>query len=164
MGTTTRSTTANTETLYRSEDAQQILQIAIARQAEVGELSRSQLFEIAAELNIASADIVAAEREWLTRQGERAERQKFDQARQSRFRSRLTKHLIGAGFFFVLYCLNSWNFLIYPILGIAVSAALSAWKTYCLPDEDYQMAFQQWRQRQQLKHSITSFVNRCLGM
>jgi hypothetical protein len=151
------------DTLYRSEDAQQILQIAIARQAEAGELSRSQLFEIAAELNIASADIVAAEQEWLTRQGELAERQKFDRARHNRFQSRLVKHLIIASFLLVLYLIG-WKFMVFPILGLGISIALSAWKTYCLTEEDYHTAFQQWRQRQQLKQSVTSLVNRCLGV
>ena len=57
------------EEIYRQEDAQQILQLAIARQAEEGELSRVQLFEIAAELNIAPADIQAAELEWFANKG-----------------------------------------------------------------------------------------------
>ena len=42
-----------TPDLYASEDAQQILQIAIAKETEAGELTRAQLAEIASELNIA---------------------------------------------------------------------------------------------------------------
>lgn len=152
------------EIFYRSEDAQQILHIAIARQAEEGELTRTQLFEIAAELNIAPNDIVAAEQEWLTHQGERVERQSFDRSRQGRLRSRLVRYLIVGGFFFGLQLLTGWNFWLYPILALGVSAALSTWKTYGLSEEDYNIAFQQWRQRQRLKQSVTSLVNRCLGV
>jgi hypothetical protein len=158
-------TATTTETYYRSEDAQQILQIAITRQAETGELTRSQLFEIAAELNIAPADILAAEREWQTRQGELVQRQAFDRARQSRFHSRLIKYLIVGGFFLLLDFFTGWHgWSLLLLLGWGVSVALAAWKTYCLSEEDYNTAFQAWRQRQQLKRSVTSLVNRCLGV
>ena len=46
---TTTSHNPSHEILYRSEDAQQILNIAIARQAEAGELTRTQLLEVAAD-------------------------------------------------------------------------------------------------------------------
>lgn len=158
-------TATTNETYYRSEDAQQILQIAIARQAEAGELTRSQLFEIAAELNIAPADIVAAEQEWQTRQGELLQRQAFDRARQSKFRSRLTKYLIMGGFFLLLDFVTGWHgWSLFLLLAWGVGVALAAWKTYGLTEDDYNTAFQQWRQRQQLKRSVTSLVNRCLGV
>lgn len=51
--------------LYASEEAQQILQIAIAKETEVGELTRKQLAEIATELNIAPETLWSAEREWI---------------------------------------------------------------------------------------------------
>lgn len=157
-------TATTPETCYCSEDAQQILQIAIARQADGGELTRTQLFEIAAELNIAPSDIVAAEQEWLSRQGELAERQTFERTRQNRFQSRLVKYGIVGGFFFGLKLLTGWTFWLYPILALAVSAALLAWRTYGLSEEDYNSAFQQWRQRQRLKQSVTGLVNRWLGV
>ena len=50
--------------LYVSENAQQILQIAIAKETEAGELTRTQLMEIAAELNISSETMQLAEQEW----------------------------------------------------------------------------------------------------
>ncbi|MCU0524563.1 MAG: 2TM domain-containing protein [Elainella sp. Prado103] len=158
--------------LYRVEDAQQILQIAIARQVEAGELSRSQLFEIAAELNIDTADIVAAEQEWRLRTGELAEQQVFDQMRHHQFRSRLIRFAIFVGGLVVLNLLlgSSWigsaiyylSLLLGGISGIRLT--LAAWKTYGLSEEDYRQAFQRWRQRQQLKRSLTSWVNRRLGL
>jgi len=156
-------TTTSREILYRSEDAQQILNIAIARQAEAGELTRTQLLEVAAELNIDPADIAAAEQEWASRQGELAQRQTFERLRQGQFRSRLIKSGIMGGFFYALgVYVGSFFFL--PIWGIGFTVALAAWKTYALSEDAYNAAFQRWQQRQQLKRSVTGLVNRLLGM
>ena len=84
--------------LYRSEDAQQILHIAIAKQAEAGELTRTQLYEIAAELNIAPSDMQAAEQEWQIRRGESVERQAFELQRRQRFQRRVARFAIVNGF------------------------------------------------------------------
>ena len=151
------------EILYRSEDAQQILNIAIARQAEAGELTRTQLLEVAAELNIAPADILAAEQEWASRQGELAQRQTFNQLRQGQFRSRLIKSGIVSSFFYALGLYVSSVFF-FPIWGIGFGVAMAAWKTYGLSEDAYSAAFTRWRQRQQLKRSVTGIVNRLLGM
>ena len=152
--------------LYRSEDAQQILQIAIARQAEVGELTRTQLFEIAAELNIAPADIQAAEQEWLTRQGESAERTTFDLQRRHRFQQRVAKFAIVNGFLLTVNFLSGWGigFIAYVCLFWGLGMALDAWKTFKLRGEDYEEAFLRWRQRRQLKKSVSSLVNRVLSL
>lgn len=157
--------------LYRVEDAQKILQIAIARQVETGELSRSQLFEIAAELNIAPADIVAAEQEWQIRSGELVEQQAFDRMRYSRFRTRLIRFSIVMGFLVSLNLLTGgwFSYVIYYLSlfigGIwGVGIALAAWKTYGLSEEDYRQAFQRWRQRQQFKRSLSSWLNQRLGI
>lgn len=156
--------TISTDALYRSEDAQQILKIAIDRQAEAGELTRAQLFEIASELNISPTDLVAAEQEWILQQGERTERQAFDRMRQDRFRSHLIKSTIIGGFFVITSALTGWGWLLFPVWFLAARLALAAWKTYFLSQEDYNVAFQNWRQRQHLKRSVTSLVNRWLGV
>ncbi|MEL6456526.1 MAG: hypothetical protein AAFQ40_17665, partial [Cyanobacteria bacterium J06623_5] len=64
--------------LYASEDAQQILQIAIAKETESGELTRRQLSEIAAELNIAPETLWSAEREWQSLQTASAQQASFN--------------------------------------------------------------------------------------
>ncbi|HEY9641095.1 MAG TPA: 2TM domain-containing protein [Coleofasciculaceae cyanobacterium] len=152
--------------LYRSEDAQQILQIAIARQAEAGELTRTQLYEIATELNIAPADIQAAEQEWLIRQGESVERTAFDLQRRHRFQQRFAKFAIVNGFLVTLNLLTgaglSWS--LYILLGWGIGMALDAWKTFKLGGEDYEEAFLRWRQRRQLKKSMSTLVNRVLSL
>jgi hypothetical protein len=159
-------TATSSEIYYRSEDAQQILNIAIARQAEVGELTRTQLLEIASELNIAASDIVAAEQEWVLQQGELVERQKFDKARQGRFQSRLVRYgIIGAGLYVLTLFTPISLAVVSPILwGLGFIIALAAWKTYGLSEEDYNNAFMKWQQRQKLKRSVTGLLNRCLGV
>ncbi|CCQ67278.1 hypothetical protein CWATWH0402_3087 [Crocosphaera watsonii WH 0402] len=50
---------------YRKEEVQEILHLAIARKTEVEELSRTQLWEIAAELDIDADVLQVAENDWL---------------------------------------------------------------------------------------------------
>ncbi|MCU0566401.1 MAG: 2TM domain-containing protein [Oculatellaceae cyanobacterium Prado106] len=151
--------------IYRQEDAQQILQLAIARQAEAGELSRTQLFEIAAELNISPADIQAAEQEWLTYRGELQERQDYNRCRRDKFQQGFVKYLIVNGFLVAIDLLTgggiSWS--LYVILGWGLGVALDAWKSYRTEGEAYEAGFQRWRQTRQLKKSLNTFVNRVLG-
>ena len=153
------------EEIYCQEDAQQILQLAIARQAEEGELSRVQLFEIAAELNIAPADIQAAEQEWFANKGILKEQESFNLFRKSKFKQRLTKFLIINGFLIALDLLmggGGWS--LYILLFWGLGMALNAWKTFQTSGEDYDIAFQRWRQTRQLKKSVSSLVNRVLGV
>jgi hypothetical protein len=151
---------------YQQEDAQQILHLAIARQAEAGELSRVQLFEIAAELNISSADLQAAEQEWLAQRGESVERTEFDQVRRRKFQHHLVKYLIINGFFVVIDLMITggsltWSRYIALLWGMGL--ALDAWKTYHSGSEGYETAFQQWRQKRRLKRSVNNLINRWLG-
>jgi 2TM domain len=152
--------------LYCSEDAQQILHIAIAKQAEAGELTRTQLYEIAAELNIAPSDMQAAEQEWQIRRGESTERQAFDLQRRQRFQQRFARFAIVNGFLLLLNLLLSgglgWS--LYILLGWGVGVALDAWKTFQLSGEDYEEAFIRWRQKRQIKRSVSTLVNRLLSI
>jgi hypothetical protein len=148
--------------LYRSEDAQQILQIAIARHTEEGELTRVQLYEIAAELNISVADMQAAEQEWLTTRGELAERQRFIQFRQSKFQRRLARYAIVNVFLIALNLLTTPGALwaIYITLFWGIGVALDAWKTYRTNDLEFEEAFANWQQRQQIKQSVSTILTR----
>lgn len=62
---------------YSQEDVQNILQLAIAKKTDPGELSREQLWEIAAELDIDNESMQAAEREWLNSRFLDKKRQEF---------------------------------------------------------------------------------------
>jgi hypothetical protein len=148
--------------LYRSEDAQQILQLAFARQDEAGELTRTQLYEIAAELNISAADLEAAEQEWLTRRGELAERQTFIRLRQSRFQRRLAKYAIVNVFLLALNLLTSGglSWALYIALFWGIGVALDAWRTYAIGDIELEDAFRRWQQRRQLSQSVSTVLTR----
>lgn len=151
--------------LYASEDAQQILQIAIAKETESGELSRSQLVEIAAELGIASETLFSAEREWLSLKGEAAEQFVFNQQRKQKFQHHLVRYSIINGFLVLLDLLTGgglgWSlFLLFPW---STGLALHGWQAYQLSGYRYQTEFENWRRRQRVKQSVNKFVNRLLG-
>jgi 2TM domain len=142
--------------IYGSEDAQAILQIAIAQKEENGELSRVQLFEIAAELGISEQDIVAAEQQWLANRGEFAQKQAFNTYRRSKLRKNLTKYGIVNSFLVLLNLLAahelSWSLFILLIWGLGLS--LNAWNVYQTEGEDYEQAFQRWRLKKQVGESL----------
>ncbi|MDY7016011.1 MAG: 2TM domain-containing protein, partial [Cyanobacteriota bacterium] len=77
---------------YQQEEAQQILQLAFARQTEGGELSREQLLEMAAELGISSDCLQAAELEWREGQHIQQQYQAFDRDRKQRLAHQLGKY------------------------------------------------------------------------
>ena len=85
--------------LYASEDAQQILQIAIAKETESGDLTRIQLAEIASELNIAPETLWSAEREWIALKSESSQQHLFNQQRRQNFNSLILFTVLSLGFF-----------------------------------------------------------------
>ena len=142
--------------VYGSEDAQAILQIAIARREDEGELSRVQLFEIAAELGISEQDIVAAEQQWLANRGEFQEKLVFNTYRRGKLQKNVTKYGI-INTFLVLFNLAgshelSWSLFILLTWGLGLS--LNAWNVYQTEGEDYEQAFQRWRLKKQVGQSI----------
>lgn len=142
--------------VYGSEDAQAILQIAIAQKQENGELSRVQLFEIAAELGISEQDIVAAEQQWLANRGEFSEKLSFNTYRRRKLQKNLTKYGIINGFLVLLNLAGShelsWSLFILLTWGLGLS--LNAWNVYQTEGEDYEQAFQRWRLKKQVGESI----------
>lgn len=141
---------------YASEDAQQILQLAIARREETGEMSRTQLFEVASELGISPADIQAAELEWMAHRGEFQEKNVFNAYRRSKLQQNLVKYGIVNTFLLLLNLAAnhelSWS--LYILLGWGLGLSLSAWNTYQREGEEYEQAFQKWRLKKQVGQSI----------
>jgi 2TM domain len=142
--------------IYGSEDAQAILQIAIGQKEENGELSRAQLFEIAAELGISEQDIVAAEQQWLANRGEFQQKLAFNSYRRGKLRKNLTKYGIVNTFLVLLNLAAShelsWSLFI--LLGWGLGLSLNAWNVYQTEGEDYEQAFQRWRLKKQVGESI----------
>ncbi len=148
--------------VYGSEDAQGILQIAIAQKAENGELSRVQLFEIAAELGISEQDIAAAEQQWLANRGESSQKLAFNNYRRRKLQKNVTKYAIVNTFLVLLNLAGShelsWSLFILLTWGLGLS--LNAWNVYQIQGEDYEEAFQRWRLKKQVGESIGTATNK----
>lgn len=149
---------------YHQEDIQQILQIAIARQAYEGEFSRQQLLEIAAELEISPECLQLAEQEWLTQQSESQERQKFNLDRRKKLQKRFGNYGLVNIFFILLDLVSggglSWS--LYILLSLSFLLGLDVWNKSQIQGEEYEKAFQNWKRRHQIKRSINSLLDRLL--
>lgn len=150
--------------IYHQEDIQQILQIAIARQAYEGEFTREQLLEIAAELEISPECLQVAEKEWLIQQSDNQRRQEFNQSRRKKLQKRLGKYAISNSFLFLLDLVSgggiSWS--LYILLFWGLFLGLDVWNIYQAQGEDYERAFKNWQRQHQIKQSINTFLDRFL--
>lgn len=152
--------------LYPAEDVQQILRIAIARETESGELSRGQLLEIAEELGISAATLVAAEQEWNLQKHDLADRNAFERQRQQRFHYGLAQFLIFGGFLTIFNLLTGWHltWLIYLIFGPwALKLTWDGWRIYRPNEYSYNREFRRWQWRQRLGRSFNGVIHRLLG-
>ncbi|MEN9229740.1 MAG: 2TM domain-containing protein [Thermostichus sp. DG02_5_bins_236] len=138
---------------YSQEDVQQILQRAIARQPRLGEFTRSQLQEMAAELGITLQELELAEREWEAWQQLNSQHQEFKRYRRGQFYHLLGRYGIVNGFLVGLDLLSggglSWSLFVLMGWGLAVS--LKGWNTYHAEGERYEKDFHKW-QKKRLKH------------
>jgi hypothetical protein len=150
---------------YSQEDIQQILQLAIARQAEDNpdkEFSYHQLLEIAAELDINPDDLKLAERDWLLKQSEVQQKQAFNTYRRGRFKKRFGNYAIVNACLLLMDLIGgsglAWSLYILLFSGCAVG--LDAWNTFQTKGEDYEAAFQKWQRKHQIKTTINTVVNK----
>ncbi|MBR8836203.1 MAG: 2TM domain-containing protein [Stigonema ocellatum SAG 48.90 = DSM 106950] len=153
-----------TTRFYNQEDVQQILGLAIARHAldKNKEFSYDQLLEIAAELEISPESLNLAEREWLAQQGELQQRQAFNAHRQGRFKKRLGNYVIVNAVLLLVDLLGggglSWSLYVLLFWGLAVG--LDGWNTYQTKGEDYEVAFQKWYRKHQVKKLFSTAVSK----
>jgi len=149
---------------YQQEDIQQILNLAIARQASDGEFTHEQLVEIATELGISTDTLAEAEQDWLVQQKEGIKRQEFNIVRRSRLQKRAGKYVIVNGFLVGLNFISagevSWS--LYILLFWGLGLGLNAWNTYQLQGEEYEQAFRRWHRKHQIAESISSRLNNWL--
>jgi hypothetical protein len=149
---------------YHQEDIQQILQIAIARQAHEGEFSRDQLLEIAAELEISPECLQLAEQEWLVQQSDTQKRQEFNLVRRKRLQKKFGNYTIVNVFFILVDLVSggglSWS--LYILLFLSFLLGLDVWNKSQIQGEEYEKAFQNWKRRHQIKRSINTFLDRLL--
>ncbi|WP_107671063.1 2TM domain-containing protein [Cyanothece sp. BG0011] len=147
---------------YRKEEVQEILHLAIARKTEVEELSRTQLWEIAAELDIDVAVLQLAEKDWLLQKQQQAKKDEFNQYRQRQLKRKFIRYTIINSFAMLLNFLAvgtlSWSLYILILLGLPL--ALDTLKTFQTEGDEYEKAFQQWYFKREMKASISSLWNR----
>ncbi len=145
---------------YSQEDIQQILSIAIARQADDSEFSYQQLLEIAEELEITPESLQQSEIDWRSQNTIVRQKQTFDLYRRNRLKKKVGNYAIANSFLVLLDLLNSgdlsWSLYIMLIWGLKVG--LDSWNTYYSNSEEYERAFQKWIGRNQLKQSVHTFV------
>ncbi|MEM8829866.1 MAG: 2TM domain-containing protein [Cyanobacteria bacterium P01_G01_bin.19] len=143
---------------YSQEDIQEILQLAIANHHTEDELSREQLWEIAAELDISNAVIQSAEKDWLEKKATDRQRRAFDLHRRQRFKQKLTKFAIANTFFISLNLIAagglSWSLYIFLFWGLGV--ALDGWKAYQSSGEAYEREFQRWSFKNEVKQTVAT--------
>ncbi|MEO0647788.1 MAG: 2TM domain-containing protein [Cyanobacteria bacterium J06650_10] len=150
--------------LYASEEAQQILQIAIAKETEAGDLTRTQLAEIAAELNIAPETLWSAEQEWIALKSEASQQALFNQQKRQRFHHHLIRYGIFNSFLLLLSIAMSWYGLFWFVaIAWGCAATLHGWRAYQSSGYRYQKDFESWQRRQQVKQSVKSLFNRLLN-
>jgi hypothetical protein len=142
--------------LYTPEEVQQILHLAIARQVTQGEMTREQLLEIAAEMEIETKDLEAAEQDWYTQQLLDQKRQKFNLYQQEKFKNKAVRYLIINGFLitFNLMSAGTLSWAMYPLFLMGLPLSLTAWKTFQVQGEAYEQAFQRWQLKDEIKQSF----------
>ncbi|AFY34329.1 2TM domain-containing protein [Calothrix sp. PCC 7507] len=149
---------------YSQEEVQQILHLAIARQAADPdrEFSYKELLEIAAELEIPPDSLQLAERDWLVQQSEVQQRQVFNAYRRGRFKKRVGKYVIINAFLMLVDLMAggglAWS--LYILLFSGLSSGLDAWNTFQTKGEEYETAFQNWHRKHQIKKTINTVVNK----
>ncbi|MEA5620280.1 2TM domain-containing protein [Cronbergia sp. UHCC 0137] len=149
---------------YSQEDVQQILQLAIARQADNTdkEFSYQEILEIAAELKISPESLKVAESDWISKQSEAQQRLAFNLYRQGKFKKRLGNYAIINTFFILADLIGgggiSWALYILLFSGLAIG--LDIWNTLQIKGEEYEIAFQKWNRKHQIKQTINTVLNK----
>lgn len=150
---------------YPVEDAQAILQLAIARQAEEGELTQRQLLEIGEELGISAATLAEAEQEWRLKRIEDAELAAFGDYKKQQFQSHLIRFVITNAVLLTLnyMTLGRFSWALYVLLVWSAAVGLHGWQTFQPNPLRYREEFEKWRRRQQLRRSFNRVVDWLLG-
>ncbi|GAX38092.1 2TM domain-containing protein [Nodularia sp. NIES-3585] len=149
---------------YSQEDVQRILQLAIARQADDQdkEFTYEQLLEIAKELDISPDSLNLAEIDWRSQHSEMQQRQAFNSYRIGRFKKRVGNYAIINSFLMMVDFVGggglTWS--LYFLLFCGLTFGLDIWNTFQTKGEEYEMAFQKWYRKHQIKQTINTVVSK----
>ena len=149
---------------YSAEAVQQILNLAIAQQADQGEFSRPQLVEIAAELGISRADLAAAEQRWGQQQDEIEHHRAFNRYRQANLHRQVGQYAIVNAGLLLLNLITGGNlWCLYVLLFWGLKLGLEAWNVYHTQGEAYEKAFRKWRRKHRFRNFIQTWLGRLLN-
>jgi hypothetical protein len=143
---------------YSQEDVQRILNLAIVRKTDTGELSREQLWEIAAELDIDSESLKAAELDWLNQKALDQKRLEFDRYQKINLKHKVVRYVIANSFLISLNLITAHNltWAIWILLLWGTKLSLDTWNTFYTQGEAYEKAFQGWIIKNEMKQSIAT--------
>ncbi|MEO0947763.1 MAG: 2TM domain-containing protein [Cyanobacteria bacterium J06641_5] len=138
---------------YQSEEAQEILQLALLQRSDGGELSRAQLLEMAEELEIPMDILQVAEQNWLERQEESSQRLAFERDRWALLKQQVGQYAIANGFLVLLNLAvdRSLSWSLYVLLLWGMGLSLKLWQTAQTTGNAYERAYSRWQRRRQLK-------------
>lgn len=117
---------------YTAEDVQAILAEALALQAS-DRFTRSQLLEMAAEMNISADLLDQVEQNWRQRQQQKAQEQARKQKRRRLLRQQLITYAVVNGGLMVLNLVTAGTitWAIFPLLGWGLGLLLGSGKYGC---------------------------------
>ncbi len=157
---------------YTEEQVQQLLHHAIARKSNGQDLSREQVYEIAAELGITRSEFLASEQEWRIKYSQSTDRLAFDAYKKKKLRQNILKYSIVNAFLISINLLTSNNisWAIYPLLVCGLGVALDGWATYQPDSDEYEKQFLKWSRKQkrnliagQITDKVTESVEKWLN-
>ncbi|NEQ99110.1 MAG: 2TM domain-containing protein [Cyanothece sp. SIO2G6] len=146
---------------YNEEAIQQILKLAMSRQGQAVDITRSQLRDIADELGISDNNLVAAEQDWDIQCQEQADRLAFDAYRHLHLQQGIVWCLVINTALVTTNIVTShavsWS--VYPVLLWSCVLLLQAWRTYQCEGEEYDRALRRWKLGQQIGASFKAVVS-----
>ncbi|MBW4619151.1 MAG: 2TM domain-containing protein [Cyanosarcina radialis HA8281-LM2] len=153
--------------VYDREEIQQILHLAIARQAQDRdkEFAYEHIVEIAAELEIPPEAIQLAETEWLAQTSDRQKRQNFNIYKRKKLQKHFGNYVIVNSFLMAINFLSAGtiSWALYILLFWGMPLTLKTWNAYKSEGEDYEREFEKWNRRQQVRRSLDSFFKKLLS-
>ncbi|MEB3231046.1 MAG: 2TM domain-containing protein [Leptolyngbyaceae bacterium] len=152
---------------YNEEAIQQILKLAMSRQGQAVDLTRSQLLDIADELGISEDNLAAAEQDWDIQCQEQADRLAFEAYRHLQLQQGIVWCLVINTALVTTNIVSNHTvtWAVYPVLIWGCVLALQAWRVYQDGGEEYDRAFRRWKLGQQIGESfkaITAQLNKTL--
>jgi len=135
---------------YTAEEANEILQRAIERQALPGDMTRTQLEAVAAEVGVTPAALDSAEEEWRTESENHSLRYAFDEQKRAEVRGHVFSYLAVNTFLAAINAMVSpgvW-WVAFPVLGWGLGLFFHVMAAYNLIGEDRDAEFERWLARQ----------------